>query len=83
MRGKSKDYDFSGAKSKDFNFRGGKSKAAAGKGKKGHKAKNESYDLIVNIDLQEWRLSHEQVYWSVASLIDEECSFTGPPHTDA
>lgn len=41
--------------------KGGKSKAAAGKGKKGHKAKNESYDLIVNIDLQEWRLSHEQV----------------------
>ena len=59
--GKSKDFDFSGAKSQDFIFRGGKSKAAAGKGKKGHKAKNESYDLIVNIDLQEWRLSHEQV----------------------
>jgi len=41
--------------------KGGKSKAAAGKGKKSGKTKKESYDLIVNIDMQEWRLSHEQV----------------------
>jgi len=41
--------------------KGGKANAGAKKGKKGGKAKNENYDLIVNIDLQEWRLSHEQV----------------------
>ena len=42
--------------------RGGKSKAAATKGKKGLKGgKKESYDLIVNINLEEWKLSPEQV----------------------
>ena len=42
--------------------RGGKSKNAAGKGKKSMKGgKKESYDLIVNIDLEEWKLTPEQV----------------------
>ena len=42
--------------------RGGKTKAAATKGKKSMKGgKKESYDLIVNIDLEEWRLTPEQV----------------------
>ena len=41
--------------------RGGKMKNAKGKGKKGGKGKKEMYDLIVNIDLAEWRLSVEQV----------------------
>jgi len=41
--------------------KGGKSKTPTGKGKKGAKAKTENYDLIVHIDLEEWRLSNEQV----------------------
>ena len=41
-----------------FNCRGNKGKNAKGKGKKG---KKESYDLIVNIDLQAWKLTSEQV----------------------
>ena len=41
--------------------RGGKMKNAKGKGKKGGKGKKEMYDLIVNIDLAEWRLTVEQV----------------------
>jgi hypothetical protein len=41
--------------------RGGKMKNAKGKGKKGAKGKKEMYDLIVNIDLAEWRLTVEQV----------------------
>ena len=41
-------------------FRGGKGKpGAAKKGKKN--ARKESYDLIVNIDMQEWNLTREQV----------------------
>ncbi len=40
--------------------RGGKMKNAKGKGKKGAKGKKEMYDLIVNIDLAEWRLTIEQ-----------------------
>ena len=33
-----------------------------GKGKKGHKkGKKEGYDLIVNINLEDWKLSPEQV----------------------
>jgi hypothetical protein len=44
--------------------RGGKMKNAKGKGKKGVKGKKEMYDLIVNIDLAEWRLTVEQVFIS-------------------
>ena len=40
-------------------FRGG-GKKQAGKGKKGGKPKKESYDLIVNIDLEAWKLTAEQ-----------------------
>lgn len=44
-----------------FEFRGGSKKN--GKGKKGmKKGKKEGYDLIVNIDLEEWKLLPEQVY---------------------
>ena len=43
-----------------FNSRGNKGKNAKGKGKKG-KGRKESYDLIVNIDLQAWNLTSEQV----------------------
>ena len=43
-----------------FNCRGNKGKNAKGKGKKG-KGRKESYDLIVNIDLQAWNLTSEQV----------------------
>ncbi len=43
--------------------RGGKMKNAKGKGKKGVKGKKEMYDLIVNIDLAEWRLTVEQVFF--------------------
>ena len=32
----------------------------AGKGKKGGKPKKESYDLIVHIDLEAWKLTAEQ-----------------------
>ena len=39
--------------------RGG-GKKQAGKGKKSGKTKKESYDLIVNIDLEAWKLSAEQ-----------------------
>merc|ERR1711874_222036 len=39
----------------------GGGKKQAGKGKKGGKTKKESYDLIVNIDLEAWKLSAEQV----------------------
>ena len=43
-------------------FRGGKAKSATTKGKKNMKgSKKESYDLIVNIDLEEWNLTPEQV----------------------
>ena len=44
-------------------WRGGKAKGAKGNGKKGAKpsGKKEIYDLIVNIDLTEWKLSDEQV----------------------
>ena len=42
-----------------FNCRN-KGKNAKGKGKKG-KGRKESYDLIVNIDLQAWNLTSEQV----------------------
>ena len=42
-------------------FRGGKGKTGKGKGKKGVKGKKEMYDLIVNIDLAQWKLSDEQV----------------------
>ena len=45
-----------------LHYRGGKSKTPTGKGKKGAKAKTENYDLIVHIDLEEWRLSNEQVW---------------------
>lgn len=42
--------------------KGGKTKAATAKGKKSMKGgKKESYDLIVNIDLEEWKLTPEQV----------------------
>ena len=46
-----------------YNFRGGKAKAAKNSGKKGAKqsGKKEIYDLIVNIDLAEWKLSDQQV----------------------
>jgi hypothetical protein len=47
--------------------RGGKMKNAKGKGKKGVKGKKEMYDLIVNIDLAEWRLTVEQVFISFLS----------------
>ena len=43
-----------------FPCRGGKGKPGANKkGKKN--ARKESYDLIVNIDMQEWNLTREQV----------------------
>ena len=41
-------------------FSRGGGKKQAGKGKKGGKSKKESYDLIVNIDLEAWKLSAEQ-----------------------
>ena len=44
-----------------FLLRGGRSKGGKGKGGKGKKGKKESYDLIVNIDLDEWKLTDEQV----------------------
>ena len=41
-----------------------------GKGKKGHKkGKKEGYDLIVNINLEDWKLSPEQVNIFQGSLI--------------
>jgi len=54
--------------------KGGKSKAGKGKGKKGVKGKKEMYDLIVNIDLAEWKLSDEQVaeYKEVFMLFDRD-----------
>ena len=49
-------------------FRGGSKKN--GKGKKGmKKGKKESYDLIVNINLDEWKLSPEQVDSSISKLL--------------
>ena len=52
-----------------FLLRGGRSKGGKGKGGKGKKGKKESYDLIVNIDLDEWKLTDEQVRimqsWSI------------------
>ena len=45
---------------KEYTFRGGKGKPGAKKGKKVN-ARKESYDLIVNIDIQEWNLTTEQV----------------------
>merc|ERR1712083_437603 len=44
------------------------------KGKKGKKSKKETYDLIVNIDLQEWQLTNEQVaeYKEVFMLFDKD-----------
>ena len=41
-------------------FRGGKNKPGFKKGKKS--TRKESYDLIVNIDMQEWNLTSEQVF---------------------
>ena len=44
----------------DLIYRGGSKKN--GKGKKGmKKGKKESYDLIVNINLEQWKLTPEQV----------------------
>jgi len=44
------------------------------KGKKGKRSKKETYDLIVNIDLQEWKLTNEQVaeYKEVFMLFDKD-----------
>ena len=54
-----------------FPFRGGKGKPGASKkGKKN--ARKESYDLIVNIDMQEWNLTREQVELFIDSA---ECRF--------
>ena len=49
----------------NFNeYRGGSKKN--GKGKKGmKKGKKEGYDLIVNIDLEEWKLLPEQVIFRI------------------
>ena len=45
-------------------YRGGTKKN--GKGKKGmKKGKKEGYDLIVNIDLEEWKLLPEQVIFII------------------
>lgn len=50
-----------------FNCRN-KGKNAKGKGKKG-KGRKESYDLIVNIDLQAWNLTSEQVDLAFKKII--------------
>ncbi|XP_023343408.1 calmodulin-A [Eurytemora carolleeae] len=56
--------------------KGGKAKAAKNNGKKGAKqsGKKEIYDLIVNIDLAEWKLSDEQVaeFKEVFMLFDRD-----------
>ena len=45
-----------------FSFpRGGKSKQGKGKNGKKGSGKKEGYDLIVHIDLQEWKLSDDMV----------------------
>jgi hypothetical protein len=54
--------------------RGGKMKNAKGKGKKGVKGKKEMYDLIVNIDLAEWRLTVEQVFISFSKSLPVSAS---------
>ena len=41
--------------------RGGKSKQGKGKNGKKGSGKKEGYDLIVHIDLQEWKLSDDMV----------------------
>ncbi len=51
-------------------------KNAKGKGKKGVKGKKEMYDLIVNIDLAEWRLTVEQVFICYLSGLNH---FRWPP----
>ena len=48
--------------------RGGKSKQGKGKNGKKGSGKKEGYDLIVHIDLQEWKLSDDMVIGTLASM---------------
>ena len=47
--------------------RGGKSKNGKGKNGKKGSGKKEGYDLIVHIDLQEWKLSDDMVIGTLQS----------------
>ena len=48
--------------------RGGKSKQGKGKNGKKGSGKKEGYDLIVHIDLQEWKLSDDMVIGTFESM---------------
>ena len=48
--------------------RGGKSKQGKGKNGKKGSGKKEGYDLIVHIDLQEWKLSDDMVIGTLESV---------------
>ena len=48
--------------------RGGKSKQGKGKNGKKGSGKKEGYDLIVHIDLQEWKLSDDMVIGTLESM---------------
>ena len=49
--------------------RGGKSKQGKGKNGKKGSGKKEGYDLIVHIDLQEWKLSDDMVIGTLESVV--------------
>ena len=49
--------------------RGGKSKQGKGKNGKKGSGKKEGYDLIVHIDLQEWKLSDDMVIGPMFSFL--------------